>query len=81
MRTSVKYLAFFRANATTGNQSGYEYNNLRTAEKEIREVAVCNTFNGNSFSWYVEDMDGRTVSAGGGRVLGGKVSYYRNNEL
>lgn len=81
MRTAVKYRAFFRANATTGNLNAYEYSNLRKAEKEIREVAVGNTFDGNSFSWYVEDMDCRTVSAGGGRVLGGKVSYYRNNEL
>ena len=43
----MKYFAFYKANNSTYNQNGYEYTNLKVAEKEIKEIAAGETFAGS----------------------------------
>lgn len=74
----MKYYASFCANNGTTLIEALEYTNLRLAEKEIRQMAVGETFTSSEFRWRVDDENGKMVSAGSGvKYDNGKVQYYR----
>lgn len=61
----AKYYGEFSANnGSTYVREPYEYRNKKIANKEMREMAIGNTYAGNSCKWRVQDELGRTVYEG-----------------
>jgi hypothetical protein len=62
-----RYLGRWAANDGSTYAAGYEYTNLKTARKDLRAIAMGNTFSGNTGSWAVTELhDGyiRVVASG-----------------
>jgi hypothetical protein len=59
-----KYFGSWSANNCSSYNSKYEFSNLKTARKEMRAIAMGNTFSGNSGSWNVETANGDLVASG-----------------
>lgn len=58
------YYGSYNANGNTTNPVPYEYSNLKTARKSMREIAKGETFEGNSGHWWIENQYGETVAEG-----------------
>lgn len=79
----MKYYGTFSANnGSTCSMEAIEFANKKDANDTMREIALGNTFQGNSCTWSVTDENNRTVFQGSynpGCGIRYEVKNYKQN--